>query len=143
MGCDVKAPCAAYLAKWFQSTHPHGVRPGLSLISSARNCFNPRTHMGCDEATRNYRFPSGVFQSTHPHGVRQHDAHDILFCLLFQSTHPHGVRRIEQFMGYRSFQFQSTHPHGVRPTSSHSCCRFGLCFNPRTHKGCDKKVIRG
>ena len=33
----------------FQSTHPHGVRHGYAdLPESARGCFNPRTHTGCD-----------------------------------------------------------------------------------------------
>ena len=33
--------------------------------------------------------------------------------------------------------FQSTHPHGVRRCLPKACNRF-LCFNPRTHMGCDK-----
>ncbi len=32
----------------FQSTHPHGVRRRTSQARSARGCFNPRTHTGCD-----------------------------------------------------------------------------------------------
>ena len=32
--------------------------------------------------------------------------------------------------------FQSTHPHGVRPLSKHHSLSY-MCFNPRTHTGCD------
>ena len=56
--------------------------------------------------------------------------------ILFQSTHPHGVR-LAATSAQISYQlFQSTHPHGVR----HVCkgwSTFGVCFNPRTHMGCD------
>ena len=34
-------------------------------------------------------------------------------------------------------QFQSTHPHGVRPWLSCVSAWVILCFNPRTHTGCD------
>ena len=34
--------------KLFQSTHPHGVRPKTLYCSCRCDCFNPRTHMGCD-----------------------------------------------------------------------------------------------
>ena len=95
MGCDVKAPCAAYLAKWFQSmhphgvrrieqfmgyrsfqfqsTHPHGVRPSAKKSSLYLAGFNPRTHMGCDFVNNDAYFPVGMFQSTHPHGVRPYN----------------------------------------------------------------------
>ena len=54
----------------FQSTHPHGVRPGLRRCRSAPStCFNPRTHMGCDVDVPSTKCDS-LFQSTHPHGVR-------------------------------------------------------------------------
>ena len=32
----------------FQSTHPCGVRPLLSLVMQNRRSFNPRTRVGCD-----------------------------------------------------------------------------------------------
>ena len=78
----------------FQSTHPHGVRPATTGLTDYRlNCFNPRTHTGCDllklpiclmscavsihAPTRgatvtitDYPTTNGEFQSTHPHGVR-------------------------------------------------------------------------
>ena len=32
----------------FQSTHPHGVRRNACKQFTPENCFNPRTHTGCD-----------------------------------------------------------------------------------------------
>ena len=34
----------------FQSTHPHGVRPRTFAPCRCLDCFNPRTHTGCDNA---------------------------------------------------------------------------------------------
>ena len=33
--------------------------------------------------------------------------------------------------------FQSTHPHGVRPPMAMDVLAIRMCFNPRTHTGCD------
>ena len=99
------------------------------------------------------------FQSTHPHGVRQTSRGLDFVELGFQSTHPHGVRRRNLFEissltkvsihaptwgatiivthTLMVFRFQSTHPHGVRLTSCIFTDTPCLCFNPRTHMGCD------
>ena len=55
----------------------------------------------------------------------------------FQSTHPHGVRPMRTTIQTMRIRFQSTHPHGVRlnPDQQHRNTR--ICFNPRTHTGCD------
>ena len=104
-------------------------------------------------------WPLTRFQSTHPHGVRHFVAIIARRCALFQSTHPHGVRRESRQQHAISVTFQSTHPHGVRPeslvkvftnkeVSIHAPTRGAtrlyilskiteLCFNPRTHTGCD------
>ena len=61
--------------------------------------------------------------------------------IVFQSTHPHGVRPISSCSPPCSFQFQSTHPHGVRHRLlCNPCVEKG--FNPRTHMGCDWRVMR-
>ncbi len=53
-----------------QSTHPRGVRLPSRCIPYPCQCFNPRTHAGCDfNGLRGLR--SQQFQSTHPRGVRQ------------------------------------------------------------------------
>ena len=39
----------------FQSTHPHGVRLTTKSPAPKSQCFNPRTHMGCDTMARTER----------------------------------------------------------------------------------------
>ena len=81
------------LYRWFQSTHPHGVRLTSSVASSVLS----------------------EFQSTHPHGVRLQTNGNVFVTKVFQSTHPHGVRRCMAISHLLlSTWFQSTHPHGVR-----------------------------
>ncbi len=61
---------------------------------------------------------------------------------MFQSTHPHGVRPIgTDNFGRLVVWFQSTHPHGVRRRSDDSGFREGQGFNPRTHTGCDVRIV--
>ena len=59
---------------------------------------------------------------------------------MFQSTHPHGVRRLTGSNIMTALMFQSTHPHGVRLQASYIPENL-LCFNPRTHTGCDPSCI--
>ena len=44
---DIRAPNCR-----FQSTHPHGVRHGRIFSPRKARCFNPRTHTGCDLASK-------------------------------------------------------------------------------------------
>ena len=143
----------------FQSTHPHGVRPSmLQGVQSGQDCFNPRTHTGCDDSAGavckegssfNPRTHTGCddtkmlrqqkkrqFQSTHPHGVRLIVSDRERMERMFQSTHPHGVRHIKAGVSGALYKFQSTHPHGVR-RHTRGQRRRDCCFNPRTHTGCD------
>ena len=136
MGCD-NMTWARYPTEMFQSTHPHGVRPGETVLNQAQTGF----------------------QSTHPHGVRRHAPYGLRFHGLFQSTHPHGVRprfatikiRLNEGFNPRTrmgcdqgrrklhrgqIRFQSTHPHGVRQIFL-SRASWRPCFNPRTRMGCD------
>ena len=78
-----------------------------------------------------------AFQSTHPHGVRLQLFNLKIFTIMFQSTHPHGVRPASADPVNVFGRFQSTHPHGVRLCSPILPLRTALCFNPRTHMGCD------
>ena len=78
----------------FQSTHPHGVRRNTYPARNAGNSFNPRTHMGCDLWLT---FMVISWKSFNP---RTHMGCDLFrqvvlsnICL-FQSTHPHGVRHL-------------------------------------------------
>ena len=123
----------------FQSTHPHGVRLGRS----------------------NNTDTNWMFQSTHPHGVRRPFVYSFLS---FQSVSIHaptwGATPHHHQMP-RLHLFQSTHPHGVRHCYKHliilalavsihaptwgatlravAFCDT-VCFNPRTHMGCDLRI---
>ena len=135
-GVRLLALSSSYPLLRFQSTHPHGVRPRTFAPCRCLDCFNPRTHTGCDNAwskalplrrvsihapTRGAtlvserKFFTVAFQSTHPHGVRLLHIDLLWHIVQFQSTHPHGVRLFFSASGPNHSEFQSTHPHGVRP----------------------------
>ena len=135
-----------------------GCDSSILLILISFRSFNPRTfaevkpaivrsvsiHAPTRGATHFYFLIRKIvgFQSTHPHGVR----------LVFEATGTdysavsiHApTRGATKKIAYRikRYMFQSTHPHGVRRitfirSGSH------LCFNPRTHTGCDPIVFQG
>ena len=99
----------------FQSTHPHGVRPPLSIES----------------------LMLFMFQSTHPHGVRLDEDEEALAERLFQSTHPHGVRLLALAMqGLTDAVSIHAPAWGATTRWSHSHTSVPS-FNPRTRMGCD------
>ncbi|MDN5330235.1 MAG: hypothetical protein PWP35_2022 [Bacteroidales bacterium] len=121
----------------FQSTHPRGVRQELAravlaykIVSihaptrgatccgcprfSNYQSFNPRTHAGCDAA---------LYAAGHPGIVSIH-------------APTRGATKLD--IGEAEVgEFQSTHPRGVRPPEWRTPRSYSLCFNPRTHAGCD------
>ena len=147
---------------WFQSTHPHGVRPTISalrllhnvvvsihaptrgatyhpyILSVLRYCFNPRTHTGCDYRPLPTRPRGWRFQSTHPHGVRRKQAATMCLRHMVSIHAPtRGATKIYYAGTGLQLLFQSTHPHGVRLILI-GCLASLMGFNPRTHTGCDK-----
>ncbi len=121
----------------FQSTHPHGVRL-IDLIphNLQRFRFNPRTHTGCDipwmmaaESVRGFnpRTHTGCdLGRESPRASLQHVS-------IHAPTRGATLYHKELLL---SFGFQSTHPHGVRPIVM-TILSTQICFNPRTHTGCD------
>ncbi len=92
MGCDWTVRLALVPRIEFQSTHPHGVRPG-----SKRDGL-------CAVS----------FQSTHPHGVRPRLLQPGRLALAISIHAPvWGATPFGEAL-IRVHQFQSTHPHGVR-----------------------------
>ncbi len=81
------------------------------------NNFNPRTHVGCDEAEASDGMYKGVFQSTHPRGVRLQNA------------------KLKSF----HFYFNPRTHVGCDEEVVRDLARHGD-FNPRTHVGCDSGV---
>ena len=60
-----------YPSRRFQSTRPHGARPGRSRRSSRGAIgFNPRARTGRDILRLSVLYPMSLFQSTRPHGAR-------------------------------------------------------------------------
>ncbi len=121
----------------FQSTPPHGRRPGrgvdhhhgmgVSIHASAREAtsaplpqdmrpasFNPRLRTGGDYTVKWDITLDATFQSTPPHG-RRHALSNLYFTPLeFQSTPPHGRRPVGISERIWFYWFQSTPPHGRR-----------------------------
>ena len=66
----------------FQSTHPRRVRrlPPRFCLGSLF-CFNPRTHVGCDDDVVDSKDAIDMFQSTHPRRVRQELEDEVLKCI--------------------------------------------------------------
>ena len=110
--------------------------PLRSLMASQLR-FNPRTHMGCDMMMIIVTSCSSQFQSTHPHGVRLKGVEYGDCSEEFQSTHPHGVR--PDHPGHSpTFNVVSIHaPTWGATFVFRIITTYFLCFNPRTHMGCD------
>ena len=77
----------------FQSTHPRGVRRCPCPRTQPTSCFNPRTHVGCDQRV------DRLFKTDPSFNPRTHVGCDIFSTAFLIS----------------SSEFQSTHPRGVRP----------------------------
>ena len=149
-----------WFALGFQSTHPRRVRrpafqvlilagdvsihaptqgattgrlPGLQRL----DCFNPRTHAGCDNIAEWTQKVHATFQSTHPRRVRPslRRALPLRPWRFNPRTHAGCDLRVSRFF-MPSRVFQSTHPRRVRRSAAAIPCSI-CCFNPRTHAGCD------
>ena len=113
---------------------------GCDIASSYANgenpSFNPRTHVGCDRRVGRGRVPCRSFNPRTHVGCDENVGVDGQRKSVFQSTHPRRVRLSPFTAAGVDFVFQSTHPRRVRPLQ----VRYGvnqMCFNPRTHVGCD------
>ena len=105
------------------------------------NCFNPRTHVGCDCVLNTHHLGIVTFQSTHPRRVRHPEFRNYCPRSWFQSTHPRRVRLTEPLNGSQPPKFQSTHPRRVR-LNMYNVKQTTYSFNPRTHVGCDRRQLR-
>ena len=119
----------------FQSTHPHGVRHRRSKFFFSIYSFNPRTHMGCDLALGFV----GLGSSVSIHAPTWGATYITIFIVLasgFQSTHPHGVRLCNVKHKILIICFN---PRTHMGCDCSCALLFALCysFNPRTHMGCD------
>ena len=141
-GCDAEISGRIEALSEFQSTHPHGVRHYELKVTDG----------------------DAVFQSTHPHGVRPIALSSISSVIAFQSTHPHGVRRLRMRTANNQLAVSIHAPTRGATRVNDTFCAYKeivsihaptrgatfnytnkntarLCFNPRTHTGCDTKAV--
>ena len=124
----------------FQSTHPHGVRLKCCIVCTLH--YTVSIHAPTRGATLYHlllHFRNHVSIHAPTRGATSEK--DFTKCdTVFQSTHPHGVRHSPCISYNTLIKFQSTHPHGVRQLTT---CYYSesMCFNPRTHTGCDWAFI--
>ena len=127
--------------------------------------FNPRTHTGCDTISA-LRLLHNVVVSIHAPTRGATTDREMIYYRKFEVS-IHAPTRGATHKGLTCtiwlMEFQSTHPHGVRPlyrtkakktlnVSIHAPTRGAtfliwiktndrtVCFNPRTHTGCDMMV---
>ena len=117
------------------------MRPLARCWRPANLYFNPRTHVGCDIRGDMEKGKLHRFQSTHPRGVRRFAKMLGTGPRIFQSTHPRGVRR-SAYLAEWSLSTISIHAPTWGATNSIRSLWVGFRdFNPRTHVGCDTKIL--
>ena len=158
-GCDAVTKVEKPPARWFQSTHPHGVRhaaDALSQLGTLVSIHAPTrgatadTLLGVADCKVSIHAPTrGATRATSDlqrkitcFNPRTHTGCDLglqqsaVAILTFQSTHPHGVRH--------KIRIRRSSVSGFNPRT-HTGCDLVLwqctnrqqSFNPRTHTGCD------
>ena len=106
------------LPKWFQSTHPHGVRHTFLFCTQNPKGFNPRTHTGCD------RLVKIIISGNTCFNPRTHTGCDN-----------------KQKYAIAKFAVSIHAPTRGATFSRLARHRKGQSFNPRTHTGCDERPI--
>ena len=146
-GVSIHAPtwgATFLLLRWleiipFQSTHPRGVRPSsLRTDCSFINCFNPRTHVGCDLKPSTQLSIRRLFQSTHPRGVRRLTV-GAMVAYKRVSIHAPTWGATQPAVDVRKGACVSIHaPTWGATSKADDMVPYGSGFNPRTHVGCDQ-----
>ena len=159
-GGDPAALISVLQAVKFQSTPPHGRRPGrahqraaggeVSIHASAREAtpdhcaawawsirFNPRLRTGGDMSSPGGKPVVCCFNPRLRTGGDGPGRSLTVLTQRFQSTPPHGRRRVGPGSWARLVRFQSTPPHGRRPSRRCSLPLTASGFNPRLRTGGD------
>ena len=118
-GCDPLPKAGNKGVNWFQSTHPHGVRPEITLRALSREEVSIHAPTRGATQQQNQWNIDQWFQSTHPHGVRLLTKHGVAQCIVVSIHAPTRGATKAMETTVNSVLFQSTHPHGVR----HICGR--------------------
>ena len=114
------------------------MRQNVRFVRKLTNCFNPRTHEGCDSKSLYCDAYRTLFQSTHPRGVRLAALNSFTLVRLVSIHAPTRGATTQMDIDRADMLFQSTHPRGVRLRQL-SISTLLACFNPRTHEGCDHR----
>ena len=136
MGCDGFFVLCVNANFMFQSTHPHGVRLYHFIFCFFDECFNPRTHMGCDTIQLRSHALDIVSIHAPTWGATHHSFRGVNLNISFNPRTHMGCDFISATCSRCTVRFQSTHPHGVRPEKIRRYTQYSG-FNPRTHMGCD------
>ena len=136
-GCDTKSRLCSR-TNHFVSIHAptRGATRTSLLTQYFSHGFNPRTHTGCDQYVARMRERFRRFNPRTHTGCDPSGSQRLTSLLLFQSTHPHGVRLTSV-----CYQIQPRDVSIHAPTRGATVlCKLVvilICFNPRTHTGCD------
>ena len=125
----------------FQSTHPYRVRHAYGDIIDEINFVS--IHAPIQGATSSNILISlfSTFQSTHPYRVRLRYSLLFLSSIMFQSTHPYRVRRYLDIFYLLPFSVSIHAPIQGATRLQLKELAADAGFNPRTHTGCDRKIL--
>ena len=108
-----------------------------------RQCFNPRTRVGCDIWAFVYNKRYTLFQSTHPRGVRL--ASTVMQRMPWPGFNPRtrvGCDRVLWAVSCQLFTVSIHAPAWGATSGSRTVRNVPLrCFNPRTRVGCDNACV--
>ena len=123
---------------WFQSTHPRGVRRAGHGAKQRGRCVSIHAPAwGATPLAVANLATRAMFQSTHPRGVRPHDLRDARQRRIVSIHAPAWGATSNLSSPATPRLFQSTHPRGVRRRPREKGPPPGRSFNPRTRVGCD------
>ena len=92
-----------------------GATPSPTPPRREPSSFNPRAHMGRDEAAARVFTVNELFQSTRPRGARPvRREMTLLRSVLFQSTRPRGARRVRMVAKVSTVYVSIHAPRGAR-----------------------------
>ena len=109
---------------------------------SSKVGFNPRTHEGCDSSFLGLTFADIMFQSTHPRGVRltiPRRKQDVFIVSIHAPTRGATLSSAKQ----NTPMAVSIHAPTRGATQMRRKLLWHICFNPRTHEGCDRRFQFG
>ena len=122
--------------RMFQSTHPHRVRLGAFECTIVFACFNPRTHTGCDFITIDAVFDIDVSIHAPTQGATEAVGRHLVGGDVSIHAPTQGATA-HLFTLPRGDKVSIHAPTQGATTNKCTNVCLCVCFNPRTHTGCD------